>query len=48
MTLIPVLIIYRQGYEVRGDVALNNEIILKDQLIDMDVGTDNIQGCVIS
>ena len=36
-----------QGYTVRGDVALDNKIILEDQLIDMDVGTDNIQGYVI-
>ena len=35
-----------QEYTVRGDVALDNKIILADQLIDMDVGTDNIQGYV--
>ena len=35
-----------QEYTVRGDVALDNKIILEDQLIDMDVGTDNIQGYV--
>lgn len=36
-----------QEYNVRGDVALDDKIILEDQLINMDVGTDNIQGYMI-
>ena len=31
-------------YTVKGDVTLNNKIVLKNQTIIMDVGTDNIQG----
>jgi hypothetical protein len=32
-----------QSYAVYGDVTLNNSIVLLNQTIIMDVGTDNIQ-----
>jgi hypothetical protein len=32
------------SYNVMGDVTLDNKIVLKNQTIIMDVGTDNIQG----
>lgn len=35
------------GYTVVGDFTLNNSIILLNQTIIMDVGTDNIQGYVM-
>ena len=31
-------------YATQADVALDNKIILKNQTMIMDVGTDNIQG----
>lgn len=43
--LVPVPMVDDQ-YFVRADVTLNNKVVAADQLIYMDVGTNNIQGCV--
>ncbi len=32
------------GYVIKGDITVDNKIVLKNQTIIMDVGTDNIQG----
>lgn len=37
-----------RNYIIKGDVTLNNTIIVKDQDLDFDCGTDNVQGCVSS
>ena len=34
----------KNEYVIKGDVTVNNTIVLKNQTIIMDVGTDNIQG----
>ena len=42
----PLVNVPGPGYVTKGDVTLDDKIILKNQTIIMDVGTDNIQGYV--